>query len=180
MSTQINEGLQFKDMVGLIKPTLFVDEFISKMGEDDAIVVLSFYVRMDQIANDLVDWFEKGYDFVLDADRSPGEVKPNRYLVYVEMERRTKVIDNIEEMLGDLETLTEHEIADWVITYEGQESGFDHDALMDMLILSPHHYRIAKEKGLNEMRTLAQLPVKSIVNKKDKELQAIQIQAGII
>jgi len=30
-------------------------------------------------------WFEKGYDFVVDADRSPGEIKPNRYLVYVEL-----------------------------------------------------------------------------------------------
>jgi hypothetical protein len=79
----LNEGLEYKDLVGMMKPTIHIDEFSSKMGDDDEIVVASFYVRDKQAGQDLVDWFEKGYDFILDADMSPGEVKPNRYLVYV-------------------------------------------------------------------------------------------------
>ena len=68
----LHEGLQYRDLDGLMKPTVHVDEFSSKMGDDADIIVLSFFVRDKAAAKDLVSWFEKGYDFVLDADRSPG------------------------------------------------------------------------------------------------------------
>ena len=83
------ESLEYKDLDGLMKPTIHVDEFSSKMGDDDDIITLSFFLRDNQAAKDLMSWFEKGYDFVIDADKSPGEIKPNRYLVYVEMRRRS-------------------------------------------------------------------------------------------
>ena len=79
------EGLGYKDMEGLIKPVIHVDEFTSKMGEDDDIIVLSFFLRDPTAAKDLMNWFERGYDFIIDADRSPGEIKKNRYLVFVEI-----------------------------------------------------------------------------------------------
>ena len=88
-SNLLSESLGYKDLEGLMKPTVHVDEFSSKMGDDDDIIVISFFVRDAQAAKDLMAWFEKGYDFVLDADKSPGEVKPNRYLVYVEIRRRS-------------------------------------------------------------------------------------------
>ena len=93
------EGLQYKDLEGLLKPTIHVDEFSSKMGDDEDIIVLSFFVRSKAAARDLMGWFEKGYDFVLDADMSPGEIKPNRYLVYLEMRRRSSAAKNINELL---------------------------------------------------------------------------------
>jgi hypothetical protein len=49
----------------MMKPTIHVDEFAAKMGDDDDIIVLSFFVRDLSAAKDLVGWFEKGYDFVL-------------------------------------------------------------------------------------------------------------------
>ena len=72
----VSESLDYKEMEGLIKPTIHVDEFSSKMGDDDDIIVVSFFVRDPSAARDLMNWFEKGYDFVLDADKSPGEIKP--------------------------------------------------------------------------------------------------------
>lgn len=50
MSRQLSEALEYKDMVGMMKPTIHVDEFASKMGDDDEIVVLSFFVRSKQAA----------------------------------------------------------------------------------------------------------------------------------
>ena len=38
-------GLEYKDMAGMLKPTVYVDEFKSKVGEDDGYAVLSFYVH---------------------------------------------------------------------------------------------------------------------------------------
>ena len=88
-------GLEYKDMEGIVKPKIHIDQFKSKMGEDDDVSVISFYVENEKAAEDLMSWFERGYDFILDADRSPGEIKPNKYLVYVEMRRRSNLANNL-------------------------------------------------------------------------------------
>ena len=43
------ESLEFKDMEGLLKPTIHVDEFSSKMGDDDDIIVVSFSCVMHKL-----------------------------------------------------------------------------------------------------------------------------------
>ena len=177
----LSESLGFKDLEGLMKPTIHVDEFSSKMGDDDDIVVLSFFVRDQQAAKDLMNWFEKGYDFVLDADRSPGEIKSNRYLVYVEIRRRSNAGGNVEELLNDLNTLTEFEdSADWTMHYRDQTIPFSRDAFDATVPLSPRAYREKFEKDLNEMRVAAGIDVVVSYDKKDRALQAIQSAAGIL
>jgi hypothetical protein len=178
---QLSEALGFKDLEGLMKPTIHVDEFSSKMGMDDDIIVLSFFVRDAQAAKDLMAWFEKGYDFVLDADRSPGEIKPNRYLVYVEIRRRSTAGGHVEQMLTDLNTLTEFDGAtDWTMHYRGTREPFSRDAFDAAVPLSPRAYRERYEQDLNEMRTAAGIPVVATYDAQDRELQAIQSAAGII
>ena len=174
------ESLEFKDLDGLMKPTIHVDEFSSKMGDDDDIVVVSFFVRDPQAAKDLMSWFEKGYDFVLDADRSPGEIKPNRYLVYVEMRRRSTAGANVETLLNDLNTLTEFNVDDWTMHYRGKDIPFSRDAFDSTVPLTPRAYRERYEKDLNEMRAQAGLPTKRTYDQQDKALQAIQSAAGIL
>jgi hypothetical protein len=177
----LSENLNFKDLDGLMKPTIHVDEFSSKMGDDDDIIVLSFFVRDPQAAKDLMSWFEKGYDFVLDADRSPGEIKPNRYLVYVEIRRRSTAGAQVEELLDDLNTLTEFEKAtDWTMHYKGQSVPFSRDAFDSTVPLSPKAYRERSDADLNEMRIAAGMPVVAIYDRKDPALQAIQSAAGLI
>jgi hypothetical protein len=175
------ESLGFKDLEGLMKPTIHVDEFSSKMGDDDDIIVVSFFVRDAQAAKDLMNWFEKGYDFVLDADRSPGEIRPGRYLVYVEIRRRSTAGGHVEQLLNDLNTLTEYEGSqDWLMHYKGKEVPFTRDAFDSMVPLTPRAYREKYEKDLNEVRVAAGLPVVTTYNKKDRALQSIQSAAGII
>jgi len=176
---KLNEGLEFKDMEGIVKPTVFIDEFASKMGSDDEVSVVSFYVRNNRAADDLVNWFEKGYDFVLDADRSPGEVKPNRYLVYVEMKRRNSLPERIAELLNDLSTLTEHESeSSWTVGYKGKEFPFTIKEVQSRVILSPIKYREMKEAGLNEMRIAAGMKPKSIRNN-DAAIKNFSALAGL-
>jgi hypothetical protein len=175
------ESLGFKDMEGLIKPTIHVDEFSSKMGDDDDIIVISFFVRNEAAAKDLMMWFEKGYDFVLDADRSPGEIKPSRYLVYVEIRRRSTAGGHVETLLNDLNTLTEFEESSvWTMHYRGESLPFSRDAFDSTVPLTPRAYRERYEKDLNEMRTAAGMPVVTTYDRKDPALQAIQSAAGLI
>jgi hypothetical protein len=142
--------------------------------------VISFFLRDEQAAKDLMSWFEKGYDFVLDADRSPGEIKPNRYLVYVEMRRRSTAGGNVETLLHDLNTLTENNVEDWTMHYRGKEVPFSRDEFDRLVPLTPRAYREQYEKDLNEMRAQAGLPTKHMYDKSDKSLQAIQSAAGIL
>ena len=180
-NNQLFESLGFRDLEGLLKPTIHVDEFSSKMGDDDDIIVISFFVRDAQAAKDLMMWFEKGYDFVLDADRSPGEIRPGRYLVYVELRRRSTAGGNVEQLLDDLNTLTEFEDSSaWTMHYRDQEIPFTRDAFDATVPLTPRAYRERYEKDLNEVRVAAGLPVVTTYDRQDRALQTIQSAAGII
>jgi len=180
-NNQLFESLGFKDLDGLLKPTIHVDEFSSKMGDDDDIIVISFFVRDAQAAKDLMMWFEKGYDFVLDSDRSPGEIRPGRYLVYVEIRRRSTAGGNVEQLLDDLNTLTEFEDSTaWTMHYRGREIPFTRDAFDSTVPLTPRAYRERYEKDLNEVRVAAGIPVVTNYDKRDRALQTIQSAAGII
>jgi hypothetical protein len=174
------EALEYKDLEGMMKPTIHVDEFSSKMGDDDDIIVVSFFVRNPNAAKDLMNWFEKGYDFVLDADKSPGEIKPNRFLVYVEIRRRSTAGAQVEELINDLGTLTEFGPEDWTMHYRGDETPFSRDDFDRLVPLSPKAYREKFDGELNEMRIAAGMDVKTSYDRKDPELQAIQSAAGLI
>ena len=171
-------GLEYKCLEGMIKPTIHIDEFASKMGDDDDVSVASFYVTDEQAAKDLVGWFEKGYDFVLDADRSPGEIAPNKYLVYVEMKRRSNLGTNLNTMLEDLSTLCELEPKDWVFRSGKEEYEFTTEAFEKVVATSPKAYRLDKELGLNEVRARAGLKTKRIYEN-DEAIQQLKNIAGL-
>ena len=175
---QLSEGLEYKDLVGMMKPTVHIDEFASKMGEDDDIIVASFFVRSKQAARDLENWFEKGYDWVLDAATSPGEIKPGRFLVYVELRRRSSAGRNLSTAIEDLSTLTEFEPDAWSMVYGKQELPFSQDEFERVVPLSPKDYRKHTEEDLNEMRTAAGLePVQ--IHTRDRDIRQLQSAAGI-
>ena len=80
----------------------------SLLGEDQNIVTLSFSTKTNETANDLVDFLEKGYPFVLDADKTSGEQKDGTYKVFVEMERSDscpeqilEIIDGVSKLAGE-------------------------------------------------------------------------------
>ena len=176
--TWLCEGLEYKDLDGMMKPTIHVDEFASKMGDDDEIIVISFFVRSQQAARDLANWFEKGYDWVLDADVSPGEIKPGRFLVYIELRRRSSAADKIDEALSDLSTLTEYTVNDWSMHYADRDQPFSIENFKRVVPLSPKDYRKKKETDLNEMRTAAGIDPKPVFER-DQEILQLQSAAGI-
>jgi hypothetical protein len=106
MSNRIDEGLKIGDLNYLVSDTIHIDEYNSKMGQPNDVVTMSFKIRDIMPANDLVSFLENGYDFVLDADVSTGEVSDNERLVFVEMQRRPNIFKYISEMLTDLDHLT--------------------------------------------------------------------------
>ena len=100
-------GLQAKDLRSLVYDIFEIDSFKSKMGEDKDIVVLSFSVKSQEPANDLMNFLEKGYPFVLDADVTSGEQPDGTYKVFVEMERGRDIPQQITEIVDGVKKLAD-------------------------------------------------------------------------
>ena len=98
-------GLRAGDLKDLVYKVFEIDSYKSKMGNDADIVVLSFTVNEKQPATDLVEFIEKGYSFVLDADVSSGEQEDGMYRVFVEIERDKHVPQQIVELLDGVAKL---------------------------------------------------------------------------
>jgi hypothetical protein len=177
----INEGLDYLDMVDQIEPTVSVDEYAAKMGKDSDIVTLAFVVKSEAAGNDLVDWFERGYDWILDSSLSEGELSPGKYLVFVEMKRRTKVPERIVELIDDLETLTDLTTDEWTVSIDETDYKPNADILKQHIPISPHEYREENndEEELNEMRRRAGLETVNLYGKPDSEIQAYIAMAGL-
>ena len=75
-------GLRQGDLNDMVYRIMEIDSFASKMGEDKDIVTLSFSVKEKAAAEDLMNFIEKGYEFVLDADVTPGEQSDGTYKLW--------------------------------------------------------------------------------------------------
>lgn len=179
MNRILNEGFDFHDLLGQVIPEVTVDEYAAKMGTDDEIVTVAFTVKGKQPASDLVDWLERGYDFVLDAEVSEGELTPGKYLVFVEMDRRTMVPDRIIELIDDMETLTDLKLSEWTVKIDGEDYDADPEIIKQKLILSPIRYRELKETELNEMRQRAGMETHKLYGKPDSLLRDFIAKAGL-
>ena len=179
----INESLDYMDMKDQVGDTITVDEYSAKMGKDKDIVTITFTTHNKLAAEDLVTWFERGYDFVLDASISDGEIEPGKWLVFVEIDRRSKVPNRIITLLSDLETLTDFKLKDWTVEIEGDDYKADEETIRDHMILNPNEYKEKKEtkesdEEINEMKIRAGIDVKSIYVE-DEYIKNLKAMAGM-
>ena len=164
------EGLETGDLARLIHPELHVDEFKSKLGDDQDVVVLSFKVDSKEPANDLVAFIEKGYEWVLDADISSGEMDDGSYIVFVELDRGESAPDNIMDLMDDLVNVTDQEISDWRVRYykAHKETTLSLEALHDLIPLTPEDYEKAYgNTELDKLKAIAGVKVTTKAPKND-------------
>jgi hypothetical protein len=139
---QLSEGLEYGDLARLIHTKLHIDEFKSKMGDDADIVILSLKVGGKEPANDLMNFIERGYDWVLDADISAGELDDGEYLVFVEIDRNPRAPEQIMKLMDDLMNLTEQDLSDWKFQYRKSpvEYELSEENLRKKVPLTPNNY----------------------------------------
>lgn len=157
-NNQLNEGLRPLDLKDLIKPIFEVDTFRSKMGEDDDVCVVSFTVKDRNPAKDLMEFIEKGYNFVLDADVSAGENNNGEYAVFVEISRTPKLSEQIRELTLGIKRLSG--IDDWKFVYHksNKEHNADENSLRSVIPETSESYK----RKMNEAKTES---VKQFFNK---------------
>lgn len=104
--TAISESLRANDLEHLIKRVFTIDSYKSKIGDDEDVVVLGFEVDQQEAAKDLENFIEMGYEYVLDADVTPGETDSGNFVVFVELERTRNVAKQIMEIIEGIKKLT--------------------------------------------------------------------------
>ena len=178
--TILNEGLDYMDLENMLTPRITIDEYAAKMGKNKDIVTITFFVNSKLASEDLVIWFERGYDFVLDASISDGEVGPGKYLVFVEIERRSRVPERICKLISDLDTLTGLRLSDWTIGIKTDDYEASEEIIREKVILNPNLYKaeVESEVELNEYRDIANLPSKAI-HEEDAYIRSIKTMAGL-
>ncbi len=149
MLNKLLEGLRPLDLKEMIEPIFEIDSFKSKMGEDKDVCVLSFVVADRFPARDLMEFIEKGYNFVLDADVSAGEDKEGRYHVFVELSRTPRLSEQIKDLTYGVRKLTG--IDDFKFRYHKKDGEFiaNEQELRSIVPLTPEAY----ESFLNEVKT---------------------------
>tara|TARA_B100000900_G_scaffold303204_1_gene261781 strand:+ start:799 stop:1332 length:534 start_codon:yes stop_codon:yes gene_type:complete len=156
-------ALDPQDLEGRIESAIHFDEYKPKMGKDDAIIVATFKVFGKQPAMDLENFIEMGYDWVIDAETSAGEISEGRYIVFVEAERRNSYPQKFMSMISDLNNLTD--VEDWTMVYFAKPDSkknpvqkLSADTIAASIPLSPKRYRdvqtatVAIESILNTAR----------------------------
>lgn len=181
MNKQLFESLEYGDLKRVLKPTIHIDEFKSKMGDDRDICVLSFKLMGKDPAEDLVNFLEKGYSWVLDASPSSGEMDDGDYLVFVEVKREGHLPKKIMTLVEDLLNLTLQDLDEWeYIYYKNKEyKPLTLDNLINDIPLSPQAYDLKYGTApMDEMRSAAGLAVESKYPT-TPQISQIQIWAGI-
>lgn len=154
MPNQLNEGLKARDLEHFVSDIFMIDTYKSKMGEDRDVAVLSFRVKDRLPALDLMEFIERGYGYVLDADISSGEESDGKYSVFVELERNKRLPERIEEIIEGLEKLTG--IGSWRYRYhqDWQSKEFTVENVSGSVPVDPDSYdSFLQENKVNTIKT---------------------------
>jgi len=139
---QLNEGLRSGDLRNYVSEVFTVDRYSSKMGEDQDIVVLGFRVREKNPAIDMMEFIEKGYPFILDADISAGEENDGQYQVFVEIERTPGLTEQLKDLLGGIGQLCD--CRSWRFRYQKAPESveFNEDSVVKNIPLTKEDYQL--------------------------------------
>jgi len=135
-------GLRQGDLRDMMHNVFEIDSFASKMGNDKDIVTISFSLKEKAPADDLMEFIEKGYEFVLDADVTSGEQSDGTYKVFVEIARNKDVHENILELVDGVKKLSEIEDLKFRYYKNWRSKDISQETLEEIVPNDPDNYGI--------------------------------------
>ena len=136
----INEGLRAGDLDGIVEKRFSVDQYKSKMGEDKDVIVLDFDTKYVDVAKDLENFIERGYNEVLDADSVSASNTQGNYKVFAEFSRTRKSVQEIDTLINELKLLTLKENFQFKFYKDSQRYDYDVNTLQNVMAVSPLQY----------------------------------------
>ena len=148
----LKESVKENDLRSLIHNEVSIDQYKSKLGKDEKVIVLGIKVKDQDPAKDLSQFIESKLDEdVLDVEVSPGPNEDGDYTVFVEVKRHSNAYDVIEGILRDI-TKVDNDFMDVMFkAYENKTSqpfnkdNFEHAVITDARDYQLQHNPEAKE-----------------------------------
>ena len=134
---KLKEGLTQGSLEHLVQPLLSVDEYESKISNKRAIVV-GFFVEDADPARDLSHFIDRSSYDVLDTEVSPAPTPDGHFVVFVELLRDVKFVENLLKLLEEVSNITE--IDDWSFVAPSIDDPEDvnQDNLKEYIVLDPN------------------------------------------
>ena len=134
------EGLRRADLKDMVDHLFTIDQFKSKMGDDKNTIVLRFRAANKEPAIDLMEFVERGFNFVLDADVSSGEERDGYYSVFIELERTEHAPAQMKELINGISQLCD--CTNWRFRWYKDVGGYDfsEEAIKECVPLTPEEY----------------------------------------
>ena len=145
-------SLKHEDLRGTILPTVSIDEFEPKAGENLEVIVVAFYCLDQDPAEDLNTFIQRSPIDTLDVEVSPSTDDDGNYLVFVEMERNDLFPNKFQALLKDVTNVTGK--MDWKVrTYftDGVEYDYNDPVLYQYVIIEPEDYVSKDEFEVKEL-----------------------------
>ncbi len=136
----LDSSIEKGDLREYVDPMFGVDRYKSKMGEDKDVIVLDFNAKYLDVAKDLENFIEKGYNEVLDADAIDSTNRHGFYKVFAEFPRSRKSVKEIDKLVGELKILTEDK--DWEFKFYKDPKRYIYqlNTLEQIMAVSPLRY----------------------------------------
>jgi hypothetical protein len=137
----------------LIDPIASIDQYKSKIGNDENIIVIAILIKDKEPAEDLSNFIETRRG-VLDVDTSIGPDTDGMYTVYIEINRDSKAFHMINDILTDIQQV-DTEIDFWKFkSYErkGKVSSWTQENFKKHIISSSYEYVITHDPKARKIK----------------------------
>ncbi len=164
-------SLREGDLKDMMDNVFEIDSFSSKMGADKDIVTLSFSLKEKAPADDLMNFLERGYGFILDADVTSGEQSDGTYKVFVEIARDKDVHENIIEIVDGVKNLSEVDNFKFRYYKNWRSQDLSQETLEELVPNDPENYGMkVEESRMNSYKEFFSKGFLDSVDLKESEL----------
>lgn len=151
----LREGMRSGDLKDLVLPLISVDEYQSKAEQGDGALVFGFYVHDKDAAKDLTRFIQKSPVSIIDSEVSEAPDAKGYFMVFVDFEYTTQVVDDFISLVAEIEPLTD--IDEWNMQVRGTKGTLElsKDNLKNSLL------RARQPKKENALKEIGQFLQKS-------------------
>lgn len=156
----VNEAaIRAGDLIDMVLPILSIDEYDTKLGKENAAIVVAFFLKSQEAAKDLRGFIERGAIRFIDCEVSPSPDKSMHWLVFIEYKRNKQFWDKFLLTVNEVERLIGHKVKWECKTYFSNKHFDINDPELKLSVeLDPVEYLIRrywhkkkiKNKKLNE------------------------------
>ncbi len=150
--SDLNEGLRHNELRNLIEPLISIDQYKSKSGDDKNVCVVAIKINKENPAKAFSQFLETGIQDAIDVDTSPGPDHNGLYTVFIELERKSTLFEQIEKIIKCILTSDEEVCKISFTSYENkQPQVWDKDLFHTSVLTRSYDYEIKHNPDAKEI-----------------------------